>query len=392
MGHEHWKKDREGIRMVTHARARAGRRRRGSGLSLMVVLSVVVTGLIITLAWSAGLQAQVSANRIKADESFYAADAALQWAIYEMRQDPTWRPAANQTVAVNGWTCAISYTDVGSPTGVLGNPLQFTARASKNGVASSETVSATVAGVLKYAPQFYSGGDLTIAQSANINGDIETLGKLTINAPTGGAAVGKVKGNVKAKKNVTDNNPTKSPTYFASTPVGSDNTLAAPSQTIQQVHDNVLALGYVDVSTILDYTSYPGKIVLDFTKAGGKPVRVTGASSYSYGGAVGIKGSGTLVMEGSVTFGGGFPFNATTANMNLIIMGDATLNPGPLNITGSFYVKGNWVQNGAYNLKGTVMSEGTTQLLGTGTVDTATPPTFDPRYIPRITSYVGTLP
>jgi hypothetical protein len=78
--------------------------------------------------------------------------------------------------------------------------------------------------------------------------------------------------------------------------------------------------------------------------------------------------------------------------MNLIIMGDATLNPGPLNITGSFYVKGNWVQNGAYNLKGTVMSEGTTQLLGTGTVDTATPPTFDPRYIPRITSYVGTLP
>lgn len=376
--------------MKKHAMG-AARRRRGSGLSLMVVMSVVVTGLIVALAWSSGLQAQASANRIKADESFYAADAAVQWAIYQLRQDPTWRPTAGQTVKVNGWTCTLDYTDVGSPTGVLGNPLTFSSRATKSGAPSSETVTATVQGTLKYAPQFYSQKDLTIAQSATIKGDIQTLGKLTINGP-GASAMGKVSGTVKAKKTVTDNNPTGSATYFASTPTANVAALGSPTQTVQQVHDNLIALGYVDISVIEDYTTSPGKLILDFTKAGGKPVRVPGPGPYGYSGTVGIKGSGTLIMEGSITFGGGFPFNTTTANMNVVVMGDVTVNPGPININGSFYVKGNWVQNGAYTLKGTILAEGTMQLLGTGTVDVGTPPTFDPRYIPRITTYVGSLP
>jgi hypothetical protein len=355
-------------------------------------MSVVVTGLVLTMAWSSGVQSQVTNDRVKSDEGFYAADAAVQWCIYQLRQDPTWRPTAGQTVAVNGWTCAISYTDVGTPTGVLGNPLKFSATASKSGVASRGAVTATVQGVLKYAPQFHSAGDLTIAQSANINGDIETLGKLTIQAPTGGAAVGKVKGKVKAKKTVTDNNPSVSPTFFSSTPVGSDSTVAAPSQTVQQVRDNMMALGYVDINSIMDFTTYPGKMVLDFTKAGGKPVHVPGPGPYSYSGAVGIIGSGTLIIDAPITFGGGFPFNTTTANMNVVVMGDVVVNPGPININGSFYVKGNWTQNGAYTLKGTIVSEGTTQLLGTGTVDVGTPPQFDPRYIPKITAYGGNLP
>ena len=80
--------------------------------------------------------------------------------------------------------------------------------------------------------------------------------------------------------------------------------------------------------------------------------------------------------------------------MNLVIDGDVNFNGSGtgISIIGSFYVTGNWSQTGVYNFKGTVMVDKTTALNGTGTVDVALPPSFDPRYVPRITSYTGLLP
>lgn len=373
---------------------------RGSALSLMIVVSVVITGLVITMAWAAGLQVSTATARAKGDEATYAAEGAMQWAIYKLRQDPAWRPTGTSPV-VNGWTCAITYTDVGTPTGMLGNPLKFTVSATKSGTDASSRMTATVAGALAYVPQFWSMGDLTIAQSANINGDVETQGKLTINPPTSGAVVNKgAKGKVKAKGAVVDNNPGPSGSgkYFTDTPVANSTNVSTPSMSAAQVYNTLKAGPTADIMSCLTYIS--GKPCIDFSKAGGKPVVYTGPASYV--GSVGIINSSTPAndtfivnsTDGTVDFSGTFPFNTTTAKMNLVINGDVSFNGSGtgIKIEGSFYVAGDWVQNGVYSFKGTVMVDQTTNLKGTGTVDVAVPPSFDPRYVPRITSFTGQLP
>ncbi len=374
--------------------------RRGTAISLAVIVSVVITGLVITMAWAAGIQSSVAIKRTKSDEAFYAAEGALQWSIYELRQNPAWRPTGTSPV-VNGWTCAISYTDLGSTPGLLGNPLKFTVVATKSGVQSSATTSGTVAGALAYVPQFWSVGDLTIAQSAHIDGDVETMGKLTINPPTSGPVQNQgVKGIVKASGIVVDNNPGPSGSgkYFTSAPVG-NSTLTSPSMKAADVFNTLKSGPTVPLAACLVYVS--GQPVIDFSKAGGKPVYYNGPASYV--GSVGIINSSnpandTFVIDapgGVCNFTGTFPFNTAVAQMNLVINGNVTFNGSGstgISIIGSFYVAGTWSQTGVYNFKGTVMTDGTTTLNGTGTVNVAVPPTFDPRYVPRVTSFTGVLP
>jgi Tfp pilus assembly protein PilX len=359
---------------------------------LVVLISVTITGLVLVMAWSAGVNSQMTSTSIKSDQAQYAAESAVQWAICELEANPGWRPTApNNTVTVGGWPCTITYSDLGTPVGAVGNPLEFTATAARAGTAAKGTVSATVTGAVAYAPAFVTSSNLTLAESATIQGDVETLGSLTVNGP-GGSTMGTATGEVKAAKMYIDNNASKTSTYFkGGTPAGNVSSLAAPSQTVQQIYNTLMAGPTIPVESILDY-SVPGKVTLDFTKAGGKTVVVSGSSSYTYDGAVGIKGSGTIVVDGDMNFGGGFPYNAATANINIVTLGNATFTNGPFNVNGSFYVKGNWVQSGAYNMQGTVIVNGTSTIGGTGTINVATPPAFDPRNKPRVTTYYGNLP
>ncbi|HVX83247.1 MAG TPA: hypothetical protein VH253_00375 [Phycisphaerae bacterium] len=385
-------------------RERDGRRRRGSGLSLMIVLSVVVTGLVMTMAWASSVQSAAVAARCQCDEAQLAADAAVNWAVVKLRADPTWRPAANQTVTVNGWTCAVSYTDmgpsIGMAAGVLGNPLKFTATATKTGYTGTSTMSADTQGVLAYAPQFWSQGNLIVQESATILGDVETLGSITLNPPASGPPPNKgAPGNWKAKGGVTDNNPGPSGSgkYFVNAPTGNVSTLAAPSMKAIDVYNSLMAGPYVDMMTVLTIDS-SGHYVIDFSKAGGKPVHFAGDASYV--GSVGVKSSSnpandTLIMDGDVNFTGSYPYNAAYAQMNLVVHGNVVCNgsgSAGIALHGSSYVTGNWTQTGTYNLQGTVLVDGTMNLGGTGTVNTAVPPSFDPRYVPKVTGFLGNLP
>ena len=71
------------------------RRRRGSALSLGILVSVILTGLVMAMAWALGAQTEVAAVRARADDARYAADAALTWSMYQLRQDPAWRPTTS---------------------------------------------------------------------------------------------------------------------------------------------------------------------------------------------------------------------------------------------------------------------------------------------------------
>jgi Tfp pilus assembly protein PilX len=385
------------MQILTLAERGDRRRERGSSLVMIILLSVVITGMVMCLAWSAGIEAQAAGNRAHTDDAFNAAEGALQWVIYELRQSPTWRPTTVKPV-VNGWTCTVSYTDMGSPAGAVGNPLKIKVVASKTTTAASATVSATVAGVLAYTPLFYSSGSMAITESATLLGDMQTQGSLAINGP-GSAALGRASGLLKSVGACADNATANDTAYFGSVnrPAGNVTGLTTPTQTVQQIYNNLTTATTanpsptVDFSVVEDWST--GTLVLDFTKAGGKPVLLHGGAPYVYGSNVGIKGSGTLIVsDGDVTFTGGFPSNASLANLNLVCMGNATFSNGPLNFNGSFYVKNNWTQSGSYNISGTILINGSTSIAGTGTVNVATPPVYDPRYVPRITGYFGELP
>ena len=209
------------------------RRRRGSALSLGILVSVILTGLVMAMAWALGAQTEVAAVRARADDARYAADAALTWSMYQLRQDPAWRPTTSpmQTAMVNGWTCKITYVDLGpsllgTAAGVLGNPLKFTVVATRSDTPASATVVATIQGVLAYAPAFWATSNLTVAQSAKVVGDVETLGSLTINGP-GASPLQSATGIWKARGLLTDNNPAQTNTYFTNPtkPAGSIATL-----------------------------------------------------------------------------------------------------------------------------------------------------------------------
>jgi hypothetical protein len=72
---------------------------------------------------------------------------------------------------------------------------------------------------------------------------------------------------------------------------------------------------------------------------GGGVGDVDGGGAEELGGSFGHDGAFEVAgaVLGPVAFDveGRLPFDAATASMNLILMGNATLNPGPRNVTGS---------------------------------------------------------
>src|SRR4051794_10539479 len=73
--------------LVTLSRAH----RRGSGLIMAIVLSVVVTSLVMVLAWSSTTLTQAGASLAHSDQAYYAAEAGLQQAVWRYKHDQTWR-------------------------------------------------------------------------------------------------------------------------------------------------------------------------------------------------------------------------------------------------------------------------------------------------------------
>jgi Tfp pilus assembly protein PilX len=89
-------------------------RKRGTALVLVVVMSVVLTGLVMSLAWAAGVQSQTTGNLVKSTNAFYSAEGAAARAVWRFKHDQTWRAATGSpltgTQTINGTTYNWSVT------------------------------------------------------------------------------------------------------------------------------------------------------------------------------------------------------------------------------------------------------------------------------------------
>jgi hypothetical protein len=65
--------------------------RRGSTLSLAIILSIVLTGLAMTLAYLGTMHSAMAGQIPKSDAAFYAAEAGAQHAVWKFKHDNTWR-------------------------------------------------------------------------------------------------------------------------------------------------------------------------------------------------------------------------------------------------------------------------------------------------------------
>jgi hypothetical protein len=68
-------------------------------MSLVIVVSLVLTGLAVTLAWLGSIHANMAGQLPKTDASFYAAEAGAQHAIWKFKHDNTWRATAAAPLA-----------------------------------------------------------------------------------------------------------------------------------------------------------------------------------------------------------------------------------------------------------------------------------------------------
>jgi len=87
---------------------------------MMVLISVILTGLVMTIAWAAGVQAQIAGASIHTDQALLAAESAGQWAVWKFKQDNSWRqttvPTTLPTLAIgpNTFTYSLTCLDAGS--------------------------------------------------------------------------------------------------------------------------------------------------------------------------------------------------------------------------------------------------------------------------------------
>jgi hypothetical protein len=117
--------------------------RRGSVMTLAIVLSVVLTSLAMTLSWLGTVHVTSAGQIPKIDASFYAAEAGAQHAIWKFKHDNAWRATAAapfiSTIDMynSTWTYRVTCTDaVGDATlawKLNENTGTWTADASGNG-------------------------------------------------------------------------------------------------------------------------------------------------------------------------------------------------------------------------------------------------------------------
>jgi len=351
---------------------RCGRQRRGSMvIYLLVMMTVVLTGIVSTVSLVGGVGSQVSGLTLHRDQAFYAAEAGIERAYYEVEYG-SWSTLANGSQVYPGFSGTVgacTYTITASGSG-FNTPVNVT---STGVYANDPNVKSVITVTLQpktTIPAIQLGS--SIAESGNITVDGNTLVKGNINL--GGAVV--VNGTIQyggtqnnlAIATYNGNIPTPPQIWYDST-----NNLAAPAGVINvnQLMQSDNADRFTDLTPdSLNFTNHP---VLYVVVPPGQQLSLKNINVY---------GSGTLVVIGDVAVENGV--GSATSSVNIVATG-AINTQGNFRIFGSLYAGGDMTHQGQFQVTGVISAAGsmypTVSNSGAGgaTIVRAPPPTFDPR-------------
>lgn len=68
---------------------------------MIIILAVILTGLVLALAWASGVQVQVARAEMRQDHAFYAAESGLQAGIWQFKHDNTFRRTNDAPYTLN---------------------------------------------------------------------------------------------------------------------------------------------------------------------------------------------------------------------------------------------------------------------------------------------------
>ena len=310
---------------------------------MIVVLSIIVTSYIMTLAWAAGVQSQVASNMIKIDANYYAAEAGAQRAAWYLKNNV----AVTQplTGTINGCAYSVTWAAGSGTTQRVTSVATFSS--AKNTIVVTVTPPAT-------APQ------AAISIVSNL-----TLKNLAI---TGNVLAGQTVDFQPGSASITGN------LSYGSAVSGSPSVSGTTTQAAWQGVDWPTLQSTLQTAAGRTYTGNQSGTVFDFTALAGtnKVIYVNGSVTNPV-----IIGSGTLYVTGTVSFNGSV--GTPSAPVNVVATGDVTTSNNT-SYYGGIYTKGSWYR-GKIDLTGTVYIEGSMNQSNNGasTLNFTSTPWFDNR-------------
>ena len=334
------------LRVAGHTRGN----RRGTALILAIVVSVVITGMVITLAWSGGVQAEMAGNLMKMDQAFYTAESGAQRVAWYAKHGKMGTISVPLTGLVGSYGYSASWTTV------VGGTIRVGSTGSLGSV--SYTCYQTVAPPT-IMPAVATSGDFDNKNIA-ITGDIVTGGTYS------NSGSGSLSGNI----------------YYA-TPFAN-----SAYQINMTTMDTTLSS-----AAGREYSSSQSNTVFDFTMVSGtnKVIKVDGDVNNPT-----FIGSGTLYATGNVTVDG---FGTSGTPVNVVADGNVT-SSNNITVYGTVYTGGTWT-HGKINWTGLIYAAGGMDRFNNGhsTLVETSAPWFDPRSfgtsgtsLTGLSSFAGPLP
>jgi hypothetical protein len=337
----------------------------------LVMLSVLIMGVVMTTAAASGTHAQMAGLQAKRDQVYYAAEAGIQRAVYEI-QYGTWATttiyptltgssgSANYSVTASGagWNSTASVTSVAT-------------LASDSSIKCTITVAiqpkVTIAAI-SLGAGVSENGNLTVDGNALVKGSIDIGGKVAI---SGTLIYGGTNNGVNHSNFIHDD-----PANIPSPPaVWYD---ASGTQTVPDNVINVTPL--VSTANGAKALTSASPSTLDFRTASNGVLFYNGNLDLRN---VTVYGSGTLVVFGNVDIQNG-GFGDSLNPVNICATGTIATKAN-FRIYGSLYANGNITHQGQFDVTGTINGQQwmlpTTGNKGAGgaTINRAPPPSYDPR-------------
>jgi hypothetical protein len=317
---------------------------RGTAMVLVIIMSVVLSGLIASMYWVAAEQTLRTASLSKVDQAFFAAEAGMERAKWYCKNGQMGSIVSPLTGTVNGFNYSVSWTTVS------GHTLQIRSTGSLQSV--SYAMSAQVTPPFLPQPALESLGKFD-NKNIVVTGDVIAGGDYT----NGGS--GSLNGNLTYYGTATNTNDvTGTITHASGPPPTIDFTAviatlnAAAGQTLTGAQNN----------RTFDFTALPGP---------NRVIYVDGNVSNPT-----FIGSGTLCVKGTITGAGGY--GSADAPIHLVATGDITTDNNTT-IYGSIYTGGDW-NRGKFDVTGLIYTGGIVKSnSGKSYLSQAETPWFDPR-------------
>ena len=368
----------------------------------LILLSVLVTGLLTTMALVTGGESQVASMTLKRDQAFYAAEGGLQRGLWLYRQDSTWR--ASSTTPVTGvigsgttaYVYALTCVDHGAGGVEIVSTVAQPASPAYSQITAIVTPGSAAPG-LAVGNNISDSGSLSITGTAQAKGSITRSGTMTLTTVSGMGP-----SNLQAMGSFTSSGTFSVPgdlqfnssvTSSGNVTVGGDAQAGTSISHTGQWHitgstqafdspDLQINTPTVDTASLIAEAQADGTVIgggaksnltIDFTQGANHVVCINGNVTIS--GHTTVVGTGTLIVVGTMSLSGALGTQSSPIPMNVVTTSDATMS-GTFNINGCLCVGGSFTKSGQMNINGIVVVQ--QNLTGSGNIAMTyqTPPSF----------------